>query len=75
MNRNIIEAKCVECIRTIEVTQDLSSAVEHRYLVVCKDCRCPLQITFGNLCADHYEDLHKGYCNMCAREELMDNQL
>ena len=75
MDRNVIKVSCTDCSRVLDKTNDLVIASSKGRNIVCKDCRTPLEVTFGNLCADHYEDLRKGYCNKCAKDELMDNQL
>ena len=74
-NRNVTKASCLECPRNIEVTHELVCAVEWGQSLICKECGTSLEVAFGNLCRDHGEDLSKGYCNGCARAELMDNQL
>ena len=74
-NRNIAKAECTKCPRDVEVMEELTLAVEWGQRVICKECGASLKITRGNTCMHHLEDLSKGYCNGCAKDELLDNQM
>lgn len=74
-NRIVLKAECNKCARSIERSEELVRAVVWGQGSVCKDCNQPLEIIFGNTCRHHGEDLSKGYCNGCVRDELMDNQI
>ena len=74
-NRNIAKVLCPKCIRSVEITPELEVAVAHKRSIVCQDCFSPLEVEYGDRCRHHGESLRKGFCNRCASDELMDNQI
>jgi NAD-dependent SIR2 family protein deacetylase len=70
---NIIIASCTKCARTIENMENLVR--KWGQLPLCKECGGTIDIVFGNTCRHHGESLSKGYCDQCASDELMDNQI